>query len=120
MDLTHLVTGIESMKIDSRYRLVIVTAQRVRQLMRGSKPRVSSVFKKEMTVGLQETLEGKTEYLMGAEARNALRDARQKESMVRTKSLLSAPEDLNETKKDLNQLISEAVAEKAAAEKKKD
>ena len=120
MDLISLVAGIESMKIDSRYRLVIVTAQRARQLMQGSKPKISSVFKKETTVGLQETLQGKTEYLKGAEARAALREARQKESMMRTQSLLSETGDANEIKKDLNRLINNSVAEKALVEKKDD
>ena len=80
MDLTTLMAGIEEKKVGSRYRLVIVTAQRARQLMQGSRPLIPSKFSKEITIALEEVLEGKVEHLTGEEARTALKEARLKEA----------------------------------------
>ena len=100
MDLLSLMTGVEKMEIDSRYRVVIITAQRARQLMRGVKPKITSKFNKETTVALDETFGGKVEYIIGKEARAALKEARLKESVLKPKVFPSSTEDSGETKKD--------------------
>ncbi len=108
MDLTNLMTGINEMKIDSRYRLVIVTAQRARRLMQGSKPLVQSKFSKESTVALDETLQGRIEYLIGNEARAALEEARQKEAVAKPKVLVGRAADADEIKKDLTKYLDDS------------
>lgn len=108
MDLTNLMTGIDEMKIDSRYRLVIVTAQRARRLMQGSKPLVQSKFSKESTVALDETLRGRIEYLIGNEARAALEEARLKESAAKPKVLVGRTADADEIKKDLTKYLDDS------------
>lgn len=107
MDLTSLMTGIEEMKVDSRYRVVIMTAQRARQLMQGSRPQVISKFSKEITVALQEALEDKIEFITGPEARTSLREARLKESIVKPRLPAPRAEDTDEIKKDLTTYLTE-------------
>ena len=108
MDLTNLMAGIDELKIDSRYRLVIVTAQRARQLMQGSKPLIQSKFSKEITVALDETLQGLSEYLVGDVAKAALDEARQKEATAKSKALISRTGDAEEIKKDLTKYIDDS------------
>jgi DNA-directed RNA polymerase subunit omega len=114
MDLTSLVTGIEELTIDSRYRVVIVTAQRARHLMQGALPRVQTKFNKEITVALQEVLAGKVEYITGKEARAALKEARMKESLPRPKPAPIKVEDDEEIKRDVTQYLEEARPEAEA------
>ena len=97
MDLTNLMAGIDELNIDSRYRLVIITAQRGRQLMQGSPPLVRRRFSKDITVALDEALQEKIEYVIGDEARAALKDARLKEGALKPKVLPG----VEEIKKDL-------------------
>jgi DNA-directed RNA polymerase subunit omega len=118
MDLTSLMTGIEEMDIDSRYRVVIITAQRARQLMQGSHPQVSSKFAKEITVALQEALEGRIEYTTGPEARVALREARLKEFIPRPKPLPPSTDIADEIKKDLTQYLNDENAKGVQPESK--
>jgi DNA-directed RNA polymerase omega subunit len=48
--------------IDSAYRLVIVSARRAKELMRGAVPRVESQAHKYTTVAIQEVREGTIEF----------------------------------------------------------
>ena len=75
MDIMSLLTDFQDSKIDSRYRLVLIAAQRARQLMQGSKPRITSKFTKEGTIALDEVLQGKTEFITGEEARIKIKEA---------------------------------------------
>jgi DNA-directed RNA polymerase subunit omega len=108
MDLTSLVTGIEELTIDSRYRVVIVTAQRARHLMQGALPMVPTKFNKEITVALQEVLGGKVEYITGKEARTALKEARMKETAPKPKLPPISKEDDEEIKRDVTQYLEES------------
>ena len=108
MDLTSLMTSVEEMDIDSRYRVVILTAQRARQIMQGSKPQVSTKFNKESTVALQEAIDGKIDYITGPDARAALREARMKESIPRPRPLPAPTENSSEIKKDLTQHLDDS------------
>lgn len=75
MDMISLLTDFDDNKIDSRYRLVLIAAQRARQMMQGSKPVINSKFVKETSVALEEVLQGKTEFLTGDEAKAAYKEA---------------------------------------------
>ena len=113
MDIMSLITDFDDNKIDSRYRLVIIAAQRARQLMQGSKPQVTSKFTKETTVALDEVLQAKTEFMTGKEAKVAMKDAmlaREAEERARAKARAKAllpKEDESEIKKDLSIYLSE-------------
>jgi len=116
MDLISLMTNIGETKVDSRYRLVILSAQRARQLMQGSKSSIHSKFTKEATIALDEALQEKIEYVTGKEARVALKEARLlQERMPKPKPLLGGPIDVNEIKKDLSLYIDDSKREDPAA-----
>ncbi len=75
MDMISLLTDFDDNKIDSRYRLVLIAAQRARQMMQGSSPVINSKFVKEPSVALEEVLQGRTEFLTGVDAKAAYKEA---------------------------------------------
>ena len=112
MDIMSLITDFDDAKIDTRYRLVIIAAQRARQLMQGSKSLITSKFTKETTIALDEVLQGKTEFMTGKEAKVAMKEAmvaREIEDRARAKARAKAllpHEDESEIKKDLSIYLS--------------
>jgi DNA-directed RNA polymerase subunit omega len=95
--------------------LVIIAAQRARQLMQGSKPLITSKFTKESTTALDEVLQGKTEFVTGKEAKVALKEAvatREIEDRARAKAKAMLPrEDESEIKKDLTVYVNDRKVE---------
>lgn len=75
MEILDLLANFDDKKIDSRYRLVLIAAQRARQIMEGSKPVITSKFVKAPSIALDEVLQGKTEFLTGKEALLAYKEA---------------------------------------------
>jgi DNA-directed RNA polymerase omega subunit len=49
-------------KIGSKYRFVVLCAQRTRQLLEGADPRVESTIRKPAYVAIQEVTSGKIEW----------------------------------------------------------
>lgn len=117
MDIMSLITDFDDTKIDSRYRLVIIAAQRARQLMQGSKSQVTSKFTKETTIALDEVLQGKTDFMTGKEAKVAMKEAmmaREIEDRARARAKAKAllpQEDESEIKKDLSVYLSDRKVE---------
>ncbi|HEY4485099.1 MAG TPA: DNA-directed RNA polymerase subunit omega [Nitrospiria bacterium] len=109
MDISALLCDYDLTKIDSRYRLVIIAAQRARQLMQGSTPQVNSKFVKAAPIALEEVLQGKIEFLVGKEAKAALKEANQAraaEARARSRPAgLFTAVDKGEIQKDLAQFI---------------
>ena len=95
--------------IDSRYRLVILAAQRARQMMEGSRPVAETRYTKATTIGLEEVLGEKVEFVTGKDARVAQREARRlREEEIKSRALLEKEEDLaTEIKKDLSIYLAE-------------
>ncbi len=71
MDVIKLPIEYSKDEIDSRFRLVLVCAQRSRQLTEGSPVLVKSKYVKNITLALQEAIEGKLKYLTGEDAKRA-------------------------------------------------
>ncbi|MBI3609519.1 MAG: DNA-directed RNA polymerase subunit omega [Nitrospirae bacterium] len=117
--MMSLLTDFDDTKIDSRYRLVIIAAQRARQLMQGSNPLITSKFTKEGTIALDEVLQGKTEFVTGKEAKSAMKEAmlaQELEARARARAKATLPrEDENEIKKDLGIYINDQKIEEAPA-----
>jgi len=115
MDMMSLLNEYDDAKIDTRYRLVIIAAQRARQLMQGSKPQITSKFTKESTIALDEVLQGKTEFVTGKEAKVAMKEAmaaREIEDRARAKAKAMLPrEDETEIKKDLTVYVNDQKVE---------
>jgi DNA-directed RNA polymerase subunit omega len=71
LDIIKLPIEFEDKAFDSRFRLVLVTAQRARQLTEGSPALVKTRYVKNMTVALDEAIEEKLKYLTGEDAKRA-------------------------------------------------
>ena len=50
--------------VDSKYRLVLLAAQRSKQLQRGAHPRIRSSAKKNTRIGLEEAQQGQLRYMV--------------------------------------------------------
>ncbi len=51
-------------EVDSKYRLVLLAAQRSKQLQRGAHPRIRSSAKKNTRIALEEAQEGQLHYMV--------------------------------------------------------
>jgi DNA-directed RNA polymerase subunit omega len=71
VDIIKLPIEHTDESIDSRFRLVLMAAQRARQISDGSDVMVRSKYVKNTTLALEEAIEGKLKYLTGDEARKA-------------------------------------------------
>ena len=71
MDIIKLPIAYDRKSADSRFRLVLVAAQRARQISEGSRVLVKSKYVKNTTLALEEAIEGKLKYLTGEDAQRA-------------------------------------------------
>ena len=71
MDIIKLPIEYGNELFDSRFRLVLVVAQRARQLTEGSPALVKKRYVKNISVALEEGIEGKLKYLTGEDAKRA-------------------------------------------------
>lgn len=114
IDTLPLLPDDREGKFDSRYRVVLVAAQRAKQLMRGTTPSQTSKFTKETSIALEEVLGHNVEYLMGQEARQALREARRGlEGDFEPALLAEADEDTKEIKQELSVYVDDSPKEPA-------
>jgi DNA-directed RNA polymerase subunit omega len=96
-------------RFDSRHRLVIAASQRAKQLMQGAKPIGTSRFAKETTVALDEVLQGLVGFLVGKDARQAVKEAKRgKEGEVERMVLTGSGEDVQEIKKELSVYVDDS------------
>jgi len=103
MDLISLPAELDKKKIDGKYRLAAIAAQRARELSLGAKPKLQSKAKKVTTVAIEEALNGTLEFLTGEEARKAKEEAKKFDykRLLEEKRREGAPEDLSELERDL-------------------
>ena len=73
MDIISLPVEIDETKIDGRYRLVMISAQRAKELSYGAKPKIQTKARKVTTIAIEEAIQDKLEFLVGEEARKAKR-----------------------------------------------
>ena len=118
VDTQSLLPEYNNDQFDSRHRLVVVAAQRAKQLILGAKHAASSKFTKEATVALDEVLRGQVTHLRGPEARQASKDAKRGRDAEAERMAVVAGEDAQEIKKELSVYVddSEKPAEPAESE----
>ncbi len=109
MDIISLPVELDHKKIDGRYRLVIIAAQRAKELALGVKPKVQTKAKKVATIALEEAINGSLEFLVGEEARKAKEEATKFDyrRLLEDKRREAAPEELTELEKDLKVYLHE-------------
>ncbi len=102
IDMLNLLPQYTANQFDSRHRLVIVASQRAKHLTQGAKATGPSRFTKETTVALDEVLHGKVSYLMGKEAREAMKEAKRGKEGETERIAMMTGEDAREIKKELS------------------
>jgi DNA-directed RNA polymerase subunit omega len=117
MDLIALPFEGNVTDIDSRYRIVVVSAQRARQVSEGARASVTTRYTKPTTIALQELFEGKLEFLTGKEARLAQKEAKRlREEAQAAKAIEARHAALSdEIKRDLSVYVEEGRAKEAKA-----
>ncbi len=106
MDALSLLPQHNQKQFDSRYRIVLIAAQRAKQLVRGSEHHGPSKFTKETSRALEEVLQGQVPYLIGQEAKEAIRLAKRSSERPIDPALYAQPdENAQEIKKELSVYI---------------
>ncbi|MDA8168235.1 MAG: DNA-directed RNA polymerase subunit omega [Nitrospiraceae bacterium] len=109
MDIISLPVKVDKEKIDSRFRLVAIAAQRARELSLGARPKVQSKYKKVSSQALLDSVSGDLEFITGDEARAALEEARKLDihRMLEEKKREARVEELTELERDLKVYLHE-------------
>ena len=106
MDALSLLPQHHQTEFDSRYRIVLIAAQRAKQLVRGEVSEGRSKFTKDTSKALEEVLGGSVPYLVGDEAKQAIRDAKMANQRPIDPSLYAQPDETaQEIKKELSVYI---------------
>jgi|GEM_PF-2473861 len=104
MDALSLLPDYQTLPVEARSRLVIITAQRARQLMQGAHPAMETKHAKPTTIALEEVLNGHVRFLVGKEAQTAMKDARKRRERELEKltmaKVASAGADVAEVKQE--------------------
>lgn len=112
MDIISAPVEIDEKMIDGRYRLVMIAAQRAKELSLGAKPKIQTKSKKVTSIAIEEAIAGKLEYLVGEEARKAREEAKKFDykKLLEEKRKEATPEELTELEKDLKIYLHEREA----------
>ena len=110
MDALSLLPNGEEPGLQSRSRLVIVAAQRARQLMQGAQPTSPSKHTKPTTIALEEVLKNQVQFLIGKDARQAMKEAKKQREreLERLTVARVVAEDAKEIKKDLSVIVDDS------------
>jgi DNA-directed RNA polymerase subunit omega len=112
MDIISLPVEYDRNKIDGRFRIIAIAAQRAKELAVGAVPKVKTKAKKVGTVALEETIQNAVEFLIGDEAKKAKEDAKRFDyrKLLEEKKKEMTGEDLTEFEKDLKVYLHEKEA----------
>jgi DNA-directed RNA polymerase omega subunit len=113
-DIISLPIEMNDTIADTKFRLVHIAAQRVRQLSAGAPMLVATRSIKDTTIAIEESLVGKFKILTGDEAKKAKEEFRKREERARMEEQLSAKEE--EIRKELSAYLSETQGEEGAEE----
>jgi DNA-directed RNA polymerase omega subunit len=114
VDLISLPIEMGQKIADTKFRLVHIASQRVRQLSAGAPPQVATRSIKDTTVSLEEAIAGKLKVLTGEEALKAREEFRKQEERAKIADQLSAKEE--EIRKELSAYLSDTQEEEGAEE----
>ena len=113
-DIISLPIEITSKMADSKFRLVHIASQRVRELSAGEPPLVNSKSIKDTTVALEESLLGAYKVTIGPEAMVAKEELRKRKEQERLEEQLSAKEE--EIRKELSAYLTDTQDEQGEGE----
>ena len=101
IDMLRLLPQYTAEEFDSRHRLAIVAAQRTKHILQGSR-HAPSRFTKETTVALDEVLRAQVKYLIGQEARDAMKESKRSREGEMERIASMSGDDAKEIKKELS------------------
>jgi len=104
-DIISLPIEINQKMGDSKFRLVHIASQRVRELSGGESPLVTSRSIKDTTVALEESLLGAYKITVGEEAKVAKEELRKRKEQEKLEEQLSAKEE--EIRKELSAYLTD-------------
>lgn len=104
-DIITLPIELRPVMADSKFRLVLIAAQRVRELSGGARPLVESTSIKDTTVALEESLLGAYRIVTGDDAQKAKEEMRKRREQELLEEQLSAKEE--EIRKELSAYLNE-------------
>ena len=109
MDIISLPIQYDPDKIDGRFRIIAIAAQRAKELAVGAEPRIKTKAKKITTVAIEETINNTVEFLIGEEAKKAKEEAKKFDyrKLLEEKKREVSGEDLTEFEKDLKVYLHE-------------
>jgi DNA-directed RNA polymerase subunit omega len=112
MDIISLPVEYDRNKIDGRFRIIAIAAQRAKELAVGAVPKVKTKARKVSTIALEETIQNALEFLIGDEAKKAREDAKRFDyrKLLEEKKKEMTGEDLTEFEKDLKVYLHEKEA----------
>jgi DNA-directed RNA polymerase subunit K/omega len=113
-DLISLPIEMNDKIADTKFRLVHIASQRVRQLTAGAHPTVLSRSIKDTTVALEEAVAHSFKIVVGEEAIRAKEEFRKQEERAKLDEQLSAKEE--EIRKELSAYLSESQDEEGEEE----
>ena len=117
MDPLVLLPEHHQKQFDSRFRIVLIAAQRAKQRMQGVPTEGASKFTKETSQALEEVLKGEVSFLIGSEARQAIKEAHSVHEREFAPSLLAQPdENAKEIQKELSVYIDDSPATEEESE----
>jgi DNA-directed RNA polymerase subunit omega len=108
IDMLNLLPQYTPDQFDSRHRLVIVAAQRAKHIMQGSRLFSPARFTKETSIALDEVLRGQAKYLVGKEARDAMKEAKRGKEGETERMAMMTGEDAREIKKELSVYVDDS------------
>lgn len=114
VDLISLPIEMNDKISDTKFRLVHIASQRVRQLSAGAAMQVSTRSIKDTTIALEEAVAEQFKILTGEEANKAKEEFRKREERAKMEAQLSAKEE--EIRKELSAYLSESQEEEGAGE----
>ena len=114
LNLISLPIEMKDTIADTKFRLVHIASQRVRQLSAGAPPQVASQSIKDTTIALEEAIAGKFKIVVGDEAVKAREEFRKQEERAKQDAQLSAKEE--EIRKELSAYLSDSAEEEGAEE----
>lgn len=119
MDIISLPIEYDRNKIDGRYRVVAIAAQRAKELSLGAKPKIKTKAKKITSIAIEETIANCLEFLTGEQANKAKEEARKLDyrRLLEEREKAVTGEEVTELEKDLKVYLHEKeTTEKKALE----
>ncbi len=116
MDIITLPIEHDKEKIESKYRLVVIAAQRARELSLGAEPKLQLKTGKVTTTALLETISNAIEFITGDEAAVAREQAEKMDFKKMIEDKRRPMEDLSDLEKDLKVYLHEKEATEKALE----